>query len=77
MSAVAVAARRPRRLTVAWIARSGLAAWIIVGLLVVGLTIAEPEGFWTARNIANVLTATIVLGLVALGQNLVRSARCR
>jgi ribose transport system permease protein len=71
MSAVAVAGRRPRRLSVAWIARSGLAAWIIVGLLVVGLTVAEPEGFWTARNIANVLTATIVLGLVALGQNLV------
>ena len=40
-------------------------------LLVVGLTIADPAGFWTARNIANILTATIVLGLVALGQNLV------
>jgi ribose transport system permease protein len=70
MSAIAVAARR-RRFDVAWIARSGLAAWIIVALLVAGLTIAEPTSFWTARNIANILTATIVLGLVALGQNLV------
>jgi ribose transport system permease protein len=71
VSTVAVAGQRPRRLSVAWIARTGLAAWIIVGLVVVGLTIAEPTGFWTARNIANVLTATVVLGLVALGQNLV------
>ena len=71
MSTLAVAARRPRQLSIAWIARSGLAAWIIVALLVVGLTIADPTGFWTTRNIANVLTATVVLGLVALGQNLV------
>jgi ribose transport system permease protein len=71
MSAVAVAGREPRRLGIAWIARSGLAAWIIVGLFFVGLTIADPAGFWTTRNIANILTATVVLGLVALGQNLV------
>jgi ribose transport system permease protein len=71
MTAVAVAGRRPRQLSIARIAQSGLAAWIIVGLLVVGLTIADPTGFWTTRNIANVLTATVVLGLVALGQNLV------
>jgi ribose transport system permease protein len=71
MSAIAAAVRRPRRLGLAWIAQSGLAAWIIVALLVVGLTIADPTGFWTARNIANVLTACVVLGLVAIGQNLV------
>ena len=71
MTAIAVTGRRPRRLGIAWIARSGLAAWIIVALLVVGLTIADPVGFWTTRNIANILTATVVLGLVALGQNLV------
>jgi ribose transport system permease protein len=71
MSAAAVAARRPRRIDAAWIARSGLAAWIIVALVVLGLTVAEPERFWDAANIANVLTATVVLGLVALGQNIV------
>jgi len=71
MTAIAATVRRPRRLDLAWVARSGLAAWIIVALLVVGLTIADPAGFWTARNIANVLTATVVLGLVAVGQNLV------
>ena len=71
MTAVALGRERSRRLSVAAIARSGLAAWIIVALLVVGLTIADPAAFWTVRNIANVLTATVVLGLVALGQNLV------
>jgi ribose transport system permease protein len=71
MSAATVAAGRPRRVDAAWIARSGLAAWIIVALMVVGLTIAEPEGFWAAANLANVLTACVVLGLVALGQNVV------
>lgn len=51
--------------------RSGLAAWVIVGVLVVGLTVVEPGGFWAAANIASVLTGTVVLGLVALGQYLV------
>src|SRR3954468_10368739 len=71
MTAIAATVRRPRQLGLAWIAQSGLAAWIIVALLVVGLTIADPTGFWTAPNIANVLTACVVLGLVAVGQNLV------
>jgi ribose transport system permease protein len=71
MSAVAVPVRRGRRISVAWIARTGLAAWIIVALLAVGLTIADPSGFWTASNIANVLTATVVLGLAAVGQHVV------
>jgi ribose transport system permease protein len=70
MTAIAAQGRR-RELNVAWIARSGLAAWIIVALLVVGLTIDDPSGFWTSANIANVLTQCVVLGLVALGQNLV------
>ena len=61
----------PRRRDVAWIAHSGLAAWVIVAALVVGLTIHDPAGFWAASNIANVLTACVVLGLVALGQNIV------
>ncbi|MCP9949745.1 ABC transporter permease [Actinomadura madurae] len=52
-------------------ARTGLAAWTIVALIVAGLTVTDPGGFWTAANIANVLTATVVLGLVALGQHMV------
>jgi ribose transport system permease protein len=61
----------PRRRDIAWIAHSGLAAWVIVAVLVVGLTIRDPAGFWEASNLANVLTACVVLGLVALGQNVV------
>jgi ribose transport system permease protein len=61
----------PRRRDVAWIAHSGLAAWVIVGVLVVGLTIKDPGGFWEASNLANVLTSCVVLGLVAIGQNVV------
>ena len=52
-------------------ARTGLATWAIVAVLVAGLTVADAGGFWATANIANVLTATVVLGLVALGQHLV------
>lgn len=69
MSALAAVQRRRR--DVAWIAHSGLAAWVIVAALVVGLTIRDPSGFWAASNLANVLTACVVLGLVAIGQNVV------
>jgi ribose transport system permease protein len=69
MSTATVSA--PRARDVAWIARSGLAAWVIVAVLALGLTIHDPAGFWAASNLANVLTATVVLGLVALGQNIV------
>ncbi len=62
---------RTRRWSLAGAARSGLAAWAIVALLVLGLTVKDPTGFWAAPNIANVLTATVVLGLAALGQHLV------
>jgi ribose transport system permease protein len=65
------AARPPRRVDVARIAHSGVAAWVIVAVLVIGLTIEDAAGFWASPNIANVLTAMVVLGLVALGQNVV------
>jgi ribose transport system permease protein len=68
---VTTAVARAPWLSAGQIARRGLAAWIIVGLLVLGLTVAEPEGFWSSANIATVLTGTVVLGLVALGQHLV------
>ena len=54
-----------------WIARSGLAAWVIVFLLLIGLTVADPGQFWTSASIANVLTGMVVLGLVSLGQHAV------
>ena len=68
----ATAAGRPaRRLKLSGLAQSGLAAWVIVAALVLGLTAADPSGFWASANLANVLTAMVVLGLVSLGQNLV------
>jgi ribose transport system permease protein len=64
-------ARRRPSFDFARIARSGLATWIVVAALIVGLTIHDAAGFWTTGNIANVLTAMVVLGLVAVGQNVV------
>lgn len=60
-----------RRWSLAAAARSGLAAWVIVALLVLGVTARDPAGFWAPSNIATVLTGMVVLGLVALGQHLV------
>jgi ribose transport system permease protein len=45
--------------------------WIVVLAAVVALTVTDAGGFWAPANIANVLTATVVLGLAALGQHLV------
>jgi ribose transport system permease protein len=63
--------RARRRWTGARLAQAGLAAWAVVAVVVAGLTVAEPVRFWSAGNLSNVLTATVVLGLVALGQHLV------
>jgi ribose transport system permease protein len=60
-----------RRWTGARLAQGGLAAWAVVAVAVAGLTIAEPTRFWSAGNLSNVLTATVVLGLAALGQHLI------
>lgn len=66
----AVSAPR-RRFDPGWIARSGLAVWVIVALLLIGLTAAAPGDLWTAPSIANILTGMVVLGLVSLGQHVV------
>lgn len=75
MSAAAAVTRRSaggaRRLDFSRVARSGLATWTIVAALVLGLTIHDAGAFWTTGNIANVLTAVVVLGLVSVGQNVV------
>jgi ribose transport system permease protein len=63
---------RPRAaVSLARLTRSGLAAWIVVLVMVVALTASDPVAFWSAPNIANILTSTVVLGLVALGQHVV------
>lgn len=51
--------------------RRGAAAWMVVLAIVIALTIMKGQGFWAPANISTILTATIVLGLVALGQHLV------
>jgi ribose transport system permease protein len=66
------AAAVPRgRSTLGSLARKGAAVWLVVLVAVVGLTVADGARFWASANIANVLTATVVLGLAALGQHLV------
>lgn len=51
--------------------RDGGAVWVVVALIVLGLTVADPAAFWSAASIATVLTSMVVLGLVALSQHLV------
>lgn len=70
MTAVVTAAPR-QRFTLGSLARNGAAVWIVVGVVVLGLTIADGSRFWAPANLANVLTATVVLGLAALGQHVV------
>lgn len=70
MTAAVGSLPRPR-LTLGALARNGAAVWIVVGVAVVGLTVADGAAFWSPANVANVLTATVVLGLAALGQHLV------
>lgn len=73
MSTAAAPARSwaPRRIGFAALVRGGFAVWVVVIAVVIGLTIAEGGAFWAPANLATVLTATVVLGLVALGQHLV------
>ena len=71
MSAAAAVEARPRRFSLADLTRTGAAVWIVVLVAVVALSVAGAQGFWAPANIANVLTATVALGLAALGQLLV------
>jgi ribose transport system permease protein len=71
VSAAVAAGTRPRRISLADLTRTGAAVWIVVLAAVLALTVADAGGFWAPANIANVLTATVVLGLAALGQHLV------
>ncbi len=71
MSALPTSARRTRGPDLGRAAQTGMAVWIVVAILVAGLTVVDPSGFWASANIANVLVGTVVLGLVSLGQHLV------
>ncbi|WP_378144121.1 ABC transporter permease [Cnuibacter sp. UC19_7] len=62
---------RSRRFGFAALVRGGFAVWVVVIALVVALSIVKGGAFWTPSNLSTVLTATVVLGLVALGQHLV------
>jgi ribose transport system permease protein len=66
-----VAVASSPRFSLGSLARNGAAVWIVVAVAVVGLTVADGARFWAPANIANVLTATVVLGLAALGQHVV------
>ena len=70
MTAAVATATRPR-FSLADLARTGVAVWVVVVVAVVGLTVADGTAFWAPANLANVLTATVVLGLAALAQHLV------
>jgi ribose transport system permease protein len=71
VTAVSTPAAQRRRVEFGRLARGGLPVWLVVLALVVGLTIDNPAGFWSPANIAGILTGTVVLGLVSLGQHLV------
>lgn len=70
MTAAVATVARPR-FSLATLARTGVAVWVVVVVAVLGLTVADGAAFWAPANLANVLTATVVLGLAALGQHLV------
>ncbi|WP_436700786.1 ABC transporter permease [Nocardioides sp. BYT-33-1] len=63
--------RSPVTAALRMITRRGLAAWILVLLLVIALSVRDGSRFWSSASLASVLTATVVLGLVALGQHVV------
>lgn len=55
----------------AGLARQGVVAWLVVAVILVAMTVRRGPDFWSPAQLATILTATVVLGLVALGQHLV------
>lgn len=70
MSTTAATARRPR---LAGLTSTGIVLVVLVGAVVLGtiLTAVEGRNFFTTGNLRDVLTATSVLGFIAIGQTLV------
>jgi len=54
-----------------WVVRNGLAVWLIVGALFAVLVIHRGSEFLSQQNVANVLSQSVVLALVAFGQTFV------
>lgn len=67
----ASAASATRRFAPSEVIRNGAAVWAVVLIAVVGLTVVDGGRFWAPANLATILTATVVLGLAALGQHVV------
>jgi len=57
--------------TTRWIVRNGLAVWLIVAVLFAVLVIDRGSEFLSQQNVANVLSQSVVLALVAFGQTFV------
>src|SRR5581483_2321215 len=56
---------------VRWVVRNGLAVWLIVAVLVVVMAVHRGGSFLSEQNVSNVLSQSVVLALVAIGQTFV------
>src|ERR1051325_5741633 len=54
-----------------WIVRNGLAVWLIVAALFAVLVIRRGGEFLSEQNVANVLSQSVLLALVAFGETFV------
>jgi ribose transport system permease protein len=54
-----------------WIVRNGLAVWLIVATLLVVMIVRRGGAFLSEENISNVLSQSVPLALVAVGQTFV------
>jgi ribose transport system permease protein len=71
VTAAVATGSRPARFSLGGLARTGAAVWIVVLVAVAALSIVDGARFWAVGNVANILTAMVVLGIAALGQHLV------
>lgn len=62
---------RDERALLRWIVRNGLAVWVIDIAVVVWLTVARPTEFLTSADVSNVLSNTVIYGLVGVGETFV------
>jgi ribose transport system permease protein len=68
---VSVKLRREQGAALRWIVRNGLAVWVIVIGIVVWLLVSQPTSFLASSNISDLLSDTVVLGLVGVGETFV------
>lgn len=60
-----------RERSVRWIVRNGVAVWVVVAVFLGWLIVSRSNTFLTSSNIADVLSDTVVLGLVGVGETFV------